>query len=158
MGFAEALQEAQGLGYAEADPTADVEGHDVRLKVVILANELLGAELKPSDVKCSGISGLTAADFSGASKQGHRWKLIGSARRVDGVVEAQVGVQSLPSSHPLASVSGATNAVTFTTELLNDVTIVGPGAGRTETAYALLSDIIALHRNTGLKLLQGAAE
>lgn len=146
LGFAEAVAKAQQLGYAEADPTADVEGHDVRLKVVILANELLGARLQASDVACSGISGISASDIEAARQSGACWKLIGSARREpDGSVNASVEACLLPSGHPLAEISGVTNAVAFDTELLGVVTISGPGAGRVETAFALLSDIVAIH-------------
>jgi homoserine dehydrogenase len=159
LDFAAALSEAQAAGYAEADPAADVEGHDVRLKVVILANELLGADLAPSQVDCSGITALTPADIATAVSNGQRWKLIGSAsRQADGRVVARVGAECLPVTHPLTGVSGAVNAVTFTTQMLGDVTITGPGAGRIETAYALLSDIIALHRDRTAPMLQEAAE
>lgn len=159
LDFATALSQAQAAGYAEADPTADVEGHDVRLKVVILANDLLGADLAPAQVECSGITALTAADLAAAVARGQRWKLIGSAeRRADGRVVAAVRAECLPLSHPLAGVSGAVNALTFTTAMLGDVTITGPGAGRIETAYALLSDIIALHRDRAAALRQEAAE
>lgn len=147
LGFAEAVKEAQHLGYAEADPTADVDGHDVRLKVVILANELLGGKLTPQDVSCEGISGLSRADIDKASREGHRWKLIGSASRAeDGRIVAEVAPQRISIDHPLAAVGGATNAVSFKTDLLGAVTVTGPGAGRVETAYALLSDIIAIHQ------------
>ncbi len=159
LDFAAALSEAQAAGYAEADPAADVEGHDVRLKVVILANELLGAGLAPSQVDCSGITALTPADIATAVSNGRRWKLIGSAsRQTDGRVEARVSAECLPVTHPLTGVSGAVNAVTFTTQMLGDVTITGPGAGRIETAYALLSDIIALHRERTAPMHQEAAE
>ncbi len=146
--FADALKQAQELGYAEADPTADIEGHDVRLKVAILANELLGAALHPRDIPCQGISGLTAEQVTDAVRDGHRWKLVGAASRSpDGRVKATVAPQRLPLSHPLASVSGPTNAVSFGSALLGKVTVIGPGAGRIETAYALLSDIVAIHRS-----------
>jgi homoserine dehydrogenase len=146
LDFTSAVRQAQELGYAEADPTADIQGHDVRLKVVILANELLGGNLKPQDVACQGISGLTAADIETAARAGCRWKLIGSASVTgDGRIEARVAPRRLPLDHPLAGVGGAINAVSFTTELLGAVTVTGPGAGRMETAYALLSDIIAIH-------------
>lgn len=146
MDFSAAVKEAQGLGYAEADPTADVEGFDVRLKVVILANELLGAALKPDDVSCEGISGLSSNDIETAAKSNCRWKLIGSAtRNADGSVTGKVSPTCLPLTHPLAGVGGATNAISINTELLGSVTITGPGAGRIETAYALLSDIVAIH-------------
>lgn len=148
LGFAEAVSKAQELGYAEADPTADVEGHDVRLKVVILANELLDAKLKVSDVTCSGISSLDLGDIEKARQDGARWKLIGSAmRHADGSISASVEPRLLNNDHPLASVGGATNAVSFTSELLGAVTVSGPGAGRTETAFALLSDIISIHQS-----------
>jgi homoserine dehydrogenase len=158
MDFSDAVTEAQQLGYAEADPTADVEGFDVRLKVVILANELLGANLKPDDVTRKGISGLTATDIEIATKAGNRWKLIGSAvRNADGSVTGSVEPRCLPLEHPLAAVSGATNAVSLNTELLGSVTVTGPGAGRIETAYALLSDIVAIHNASGARLNREAA-
>jgi homoserine dehydrogenase len=148
LGFTEAVSKAQELGYAEADPTADVEGYDVRLKVVILANELLDAKLKVSDVICSGISSLDLGDIEKARQAGARWKLIGAAmRHPDGSISASVEPRLLNGDHPLASVSGATNAVSFTTDLLGAVTVSGPGAGRTETAFALLSDIISIHQS-----------
>lgn len=146
LSFSDAVAEAQRLGYAEADPTADVEGHDVRLKVVILANELLDARLTVSDVACSGISGISAADIVKAEATGQSWKLIGAASKAaDGSVSASVEARLLPAGHPLAGISGAVNAVSFDTGLLGAVTVSGPGAGRIETAFALLSDIIALH-------------
>lgn len=146
LDFASAVSEAQAFGYAEADPTADVEGFDVRLKVVILANQLLGANLKPEDISCSGISRLSPADIQAAAKADGRWKLIGSAvRNDDGTITGSVAAKRLALAHPLASVNGATNAVSLNTELLGLVTISGPGAGRIETAYALLSDIVAIH-------------
>lgn len=141
-----AIAEAQERGYAEADPTADVEGHDVQLKVMILANEVLGAKLRREDVPCEGISGLTTQEVQDAASKGLHWKLVGSAkRRADGTVDARVAPQALPADHPLAGISGAMNAVAFHTDLLGTVAVSGPGAGRIETAYALLSDIIAIH-------------
>ncbi|KKZ84177.1 homoserine dehydrogenase [Rhizobium phaseoli] len=159
LGFSAAVSEAQAMGYAEADPTADVEGYDVRLKVVILANELLGGALKPADVSCKGISSLTASDIEAAAKDGCRWKLIGSAyRNENGRIEASVAPRRLALDHPLAGVSGATNAISFRTDLLGAVTVTGPGAGRVETAYALLSDIIAIHRAEPAYTTKEAAE
>ncbi len=150
MDLATAVAEAQTLGYAEADPTADIEGSDVRLKVVILANEILGATLTPADVACTGITGLTPADIADATARGLRYKLIGTAeRRADGSVHARVEPVALPLTHPLAGISGPTNAVSFDTDLLGTVTVSGPGAGRIETAYALLSDIIEIDARVG---------
>lgn len=141
----DAVAEAQALGYAEADPTADIEGSDVQLKVVILANELLGAEITTADVSRVGISGITASDVIAAAAAGEHWKLLGTINRDEsGAVTASVQPLSLAADHPLAGISGATNAIAFTTDLLGTVTMSGPGAGRLETAYALLSDIIAI--------------
>ena len=146
LGFEESIREAQRRGYAEADPTADIDGYDVQLKVLILANELLGAGLTLADVQRQGISALTPGDLSRAKSEGRRWKLVGSARRnPDGTISASVAPAALPLDHGLAGVSGANNAVAFNTDLLGPVTVSGPGAGRVETAYALLSDIIAMH-------------
>jgi homoserine dehydrogenase len=144
----EAVAGAQALGYAEADPTADIGGSDVRLKVVILANDLLGANLTLAEVATKGIEDIAPDDVVRALGEGKRWKLIGQAvRQEDGTVTASVSPVALPASHPLAGISGATNAVSFDTDLLGHVTVSGPGAGRTETAYALISDIIAIHEH-----------
>lgn len=146
LSLEEAVSEAKSLGYAEANPSADIEGFDVQLKVLILANELLDAGMELRDVTRAGISSLTVQDVRQASLEGKRWKLVGSARRnADGAVTAGVAPVALPLNHGLAGISGATNAVAFTTDLLGQVTVSGPGAGRVETAYALLSDIIAIH-------------
>ncbi len=158
LDFASAVAEAQALGYAEADPTADVEGFDVRLKVVILANELLGADLRPEDVACNGISKLSPADIQAAAKAENRWKLVGSAvRNADGTITGSVAPKQLALGHPLAGVNGAGNAVSLNTELLGSVTVSGPGAGRIETAYALLSDIVAIHNARSANLAKEAA-
>lgn len=150
-GLAAAVKEAQHLGLAEADPTADIGGGDVRLKVTILANELLGASLHPDDVHTLGLEALSPDDITGALLEGKTWKLVGSAhRRDDGTIDARVAPIALPNDHPLASVTHATNALSIHTDLLGSVTIVGPGAGRRETAYAILSDILAIHRSSGV--------
>jgi homoserine dehydrogenase len=145
LSYQDALAEAQEKGYAEADPTGDVEGYDAAGKVVILANLLTGAALTMADVERKGISGLTLADVAAAEAAGERWKLIGTIEREGTAVRAGVRPVRLPLSHPLAGVSGATNAITCATELLGDVTLIGPGAGRLETGYALLADLLALH-------------
>jgi homoserine dehydrogenase len=142
---ADAITEAQDLGYAEADPSADIGGSDVRLKVTVLTNELLGVSISPDQVITEGITAVTAEMIAEAAAEGTRWKLIGQATRAgDGTVTASVAPMMLASTHPLAGISGATNAVMFDTDFLGQVTLSGPGAGRIETAYALLSDIIAI--------------
>lgn len=147
LSYEAALAEAQEQGYAEADPTGDVEGYDAAGKVVILANLLANANLSLDDVQREGISNLTVEDVAAAQAAGERWKLIGTVEIGDEetAVRASVRPVRLPLTHPLAGVSGATNAITYTTELLGSVTLVGPGAGRLETGYALLADLLAIH-------------
>jgi homoserine dehydrogenase len=144
--YEDALQEAQANGYAEADPTGDVEGFDAAGKVVILANLLMEVPIGMDDVDRTGISGLTPADIAAAQDAGERWKLIGTLEPAEGGVMASVRPERLSLSHPLSSVGGATNAVTYTTELLGDVTLVGPGAGRLETGYSVLVDLLEIQR------------
>ncbi len=143
--YTEALTEAQALGYAEADPTGDVEGFDAAGKVVILSNILMGAGLAMADVERQGITQLTQEDIQQAAERGERWKLIGTVENVAGRVIASVRPTSLPSEHPLANVKGALNAVTYTTDLLGEVTLIGAGAGRLQTGFALLNDLLAIH-------------
>lgn len=143
--YERALSQAQQLGYAEADPSGDVEGYDAAAKVVILANLLMGVSLTMGDVQRQGITGLTQQHIQQAQTDGKRWKLIAAVENTPVGVQASVTPLQLPSSHPLASVSGAANAVTFSTEVLGDVTLTGPGAGRLETGYALLNDLISIH-------------
>ena len=147
MSYEEALEKAQELGYAEADPTGDVEGYDARGKVTILSNVVMNAALKISDVSCKGITQLTLEDIQQAKKKGVRWKLIGSVKKTGDRVAAAVAPEMLSLSHPLAGVMGAVNAVTFTTDLLKDVTVVGPGAGRIETGFSILTDLLRIHRS-----------
>jgi homoserine dehydrogenase len=147
--YGDALAEAQAKGYAEADPTGDVEGFDAAGKVVILANLLMGADIRMDDVDREGITRLTVEDIKKAKANGERWKLIGKVEKSSEGIKASVKPQRLPETHPLAQVGGATNAITFTTRLLGDVTLIGPGAGRLPTGYALVEDLLALHRIQG---------
>ncbi len=145
MDYNEALKKAQELGYAEADPTGDVEGYDARAKVTILANVVMGASLDINKVSCKGITQITSEDIKNAKEQNKRWKLIGSIEKKQGKVIASVAPEMIDISHPLAGVMEATNALTFTTDLLGDVTIVGPGAGRIETGFSILTDLLKIH-------------
>ncbi|MCP4546903.1 MAG: homoserine dehydrogenase [bacterium] len=142
------LKKAQDLGYAEADPTGDVEGVDAAGKVTILANMFMDAGIRPEDVKRKGITKITPADIEKATKEGKRWKLIGTVRRKrTGTLEASVKPIALPLSDPLAGVMGPVNAVTFDSDLLGKVTVIGPGAGRIETGYSILTDLLAIERS-----------
>jgi len=146
MDYADALKLAQKLGYAEADPTADVEGFDAAGKIVILSNVLLGGSIAPADVRREGISSITKAMVLDAKVQGHRYKLIARAKRDGDKVTASVAPQRLLLSDPLAGVMGAQNALTLDTDLLGKVTIQGPGAGKIETGFSILSDLLAIDR------------
>jgi len=144
--YSAALAEAQRLGYAEADPSGDVEGYDAAGKVVILANVLMGKSITLQDVERQGITHLTSTDIQKAQREGKRWKLIGSLEWSEGTIKASVRPFAVPLANPLAQVMGATNAITYTTRYLGDVTLVGAGAGRLETGYALLADILSIYR------------
>lgn len=147
MEYAEALALAQKLGYAEADPTADVEGFDALAKLVILSNVILGGNVKTSQVKREGITGISKKMVDEAKKKGFRYKLIAETKRVGAKVTAAVGPQKLPLSDPLAGVMGAQNALTFDLDLLGKVTVQGPGAGKLQTGAAILQDLLAIHRD-----------
>jgi homoserine dehydrogenase len=144
--YDEVLKKAQQLGYAEADPTGDVEGWDALAKVVILSNVVLGGNVKVADVQRKGITEITQDDIATAGKEGCRWKLIGETKLENASIAAKVAPMQIPLDDPLAAVMGATNALTFHTDYLGAVTVVGPGAGRKETGYAILTDLLDIHR------------
>ncbi len=147
MSYENALKKAQELGYAEADPTGDVEGLDALGKVVILSNVVLGKKLLWTDVKRKGITGIKLDDIKKAKSENKRWKLIGSASiEKNGSVKAKVWPEKLPLNDPLAGVGEALNALTYYTDELGSVTIVGPGAGRRETGFSLLIDLLEINR------------
>jgi homoserine dehydrogenase len=145
-GYADVLKQAQGMGYAEADPTMDVEGWDAAAKLAILANYFFGIDAKPGTVKRKGITGISAKDISDAKDRSERFKLIASASKVDGGVGLDVSPTRMPIANPLANIAGVMNALTLSTDCLGDVTIVGPGAGRRATGYSLLTDLISISR------------
>ena len=147
LSYADALAQAQALGYAETDPSGDVEGWDAAGKVLILAHALFGSSLAMAELDVSGITGISAADIAAAQSAGERYKLIATATPDGGSVKAV----RLPLGDPLASVAGATNAITLETDLLGDVTLIGAGAGRLETGGAILSDLLAIQRIAGRK-------
>jgi len=141
--YTDALKDAQAKGYAEADPAGDVDGHDAAAKVVILANLVMGQSMTMEDVSCVGISGLTSAQIQSAQAENQRWKLIGTLENVNGQIQGSVKPVKLDATHPLYGVSAATNAITYSTDLLGDITLIGPGAGRIETGYAIIDDILS---------------
>lgn len=139
LGFEEALKEAQELGYAEADPTYDVEGHDAAAKIVILANHVLGIPLKFEEVQLEGIRAITSSAIRLASREGYAIRLIGSVDARTG--KASVAPRLVPKESGL-NVSGTLNVVRFTTTHAGAFTFSGHGAGGPETATAVLSDLV----------------
>ena len=144
--YYETLKEAQKLGYAEADPAGDVEGWDAVGKVVILANTVMGANIKPIDVEREGITEITQEIIRKAKQSNHKIKLIAQAYMDGDYVKAKVSPEKIHITDPLANVNGTMNAITYMTDGLLDVTIIGRGAGGEETAQGILSDLIAIYR------------
>ncbi|HLR95699.1 MAG TPA: homoserine dehydrogenase [Jiangellaceae bacterium] len=146
--FADALADAQSLGYAEADPTADVEGYDAAAKAAILAGIAFHTPVDTSDVHREGITAVHASDVSSAREMGAVVKLLSICEiHDDGSVGARVHPAMLPRTHPLSGVHGAYNAVVVETESAGRLMFYGPGAGGTETASAVLGDIITVARH-----------
>ncbi len=145
-----AVKQAQDLGYAEADPTADVEGFDAAAKAAILASLAFHQRVALSDVYREGISAITAADVAAATESGHVIKLLAIAERVDGEgggVSVRVHPALVPLTHPLASVRGAFNAVFVEAEAAGELMFYGRGAGGTPTASAVLGDLVSVARH-----------
>lgn len=156
-GFAEALEEAQELGYAEADPTADVEGFDAAAKAAILASLAFHSRVTASDVYREGITEVTAADVQSAVEMGSVVKLLAIAELKDDSVAVRVHPAMIPRSHPLASVREAYNAVFVESEAAGQLMFYGPGAGGSPTASAVLGDLVTVARNR-LAGTRGAGE
>lgn len=148
-GYQEALDEATALGYAEADPTADVEGFDAAAKAAILAGIAFHTRVRLDDVYREGMTEVTAADFASAKEMGCTIKLLAICERAeDGQsVTARVHPAMIPLSHPLASVRGAYNAVFVESDAAGQLMFYGPGAGGSPTASAVLGDLVAVCRN-----------
>lgn len=144
--YDEALAEAQRLGYAEAKPDADVEGWDALAKIVILANVVMGGDLKPSDVEREGITGITPSQIEVSRMEHKRYKLIARAWREAGRIRARVSPEKIGEADLLFHISGVDNGLEFITDTLSRVAVVGPGAGRRETGFAVLNDLLSIHR------------
>ena len=141
--YAEALAEAQEMGYAEADPTEDVTGKDAAAKMAILARLAFNAAVRLDEVSYEGIERITPDDIGYAKDLGLSLKLVGSAQRIDGGVAVHVYPAFLYADHPLASVNGAFNAVTVESPAITEITLSGPGAGGVQTASAVLGDVVS---------------
>lgn len=143
--FADILADAQKLGYAEADPTADVDGLDAGDKIAILASLAFGGRIKRDEITCEGIRKVSATDIAYAEKLNFVIKLLAIAERVDGGgISVRVQPTFVPKDHPLATVNGVYNAILVEGEPLGQVMLFGPGAGAGATASAVVSDILAI--------------
>ena len=143
--FADILADAQKLGYAEADPTADIDGLDAGDKIAILASLAFGGRIKRDDVYCEGIRKIGAADIAYADKLNFVIKLLAIAERVaGGAVSVRVHPTFVPKDRPLATVNGVYNAILVEGDPLGEVMLFGPGAGAGATASAVVSDILAI--------------
>lgn len=148
--FSESLKQAQSLGYAEADPRLDIEGHDTAHKLVILVALAYGIHPKPQEVFTEGIREITEMDIAYAGELGYRIKLLAIAKNVRGTLEARVHPTMIPAHHPLASVGQAFNAIYVNGESVGPVMFYGKGAGMMPTAGAVTSDLIDIGRNLRL--------
>ena len=142
--YGQALAQAQGLGYAEADPAEDVDGRDAAAKMAILARLAFGTPISLGDVVYEGIEHITPEDFEYGRELGLSLKLLGTAERVEGGLSARVHPAFLYPGHPLAAVTGPFNAVTVESPAITEITMSGPGAGGPQTASAVLGDLVSL--------------
>ena len=144
--FDEAVRAAQAMGIAETDPSADIDGWDASVKTVVLANVLLGADMRPGDVDRSGIRGVTQQELQAARAHGRRIKLVCRAERKDQEVIARVAPEEVSLDDPLSSLSGTSSMLTLHTDTLKGVSLIGFEPEPAQTAYGLLADIINLAR------------
>jgi homoserine dehydrogenase len=150
MSFADCLAEAQKLGYAEADPTFDIGGFDTAHKLAILTSLAFGTLIDPEAIAIEGIEQIRLADIKAAAELGYRIKLLGVAQRTLAGIEQRVHPTMVPRSSPIAQIMGVTNAVTIDADAVQELTLVGPGAGGMATASAVVADLADCAR--GLKL------
>jgi homoserine dehydrogenase len=141
LSFDECLKDAQRLGYAEADPTFDIEGHDTAHKLAILTSLAFGCRISAGDIYMEGISNITQADIQAAGELGYRIKLLGVAQATDSGIEQRVHPTMVPTASVIAQVHGVTNAVAIETDILGELLLSGPGAGGNATASAVVGDI-----------------
>jgi len=141
LSFEACLKDAQRLGYAEADPTFDIEGYDTAQKLAIVASLAFGVKVDESAINVEGISSLSPEDLDAADELGYRVKLLGVAMRTDKGIEQRVHPTMVPKDSAIAQVMGVTNALSIDAEGINPITLVGPGAGGAATAASVVADI-----------------
>jgi homoserine dehydrogenase len=145
--YPSALSEAQAQGYAEADPTADVDGHDAAAKIAILASIAFNSRVTVDQVPVEGIRAVTPADIRYAEEMGYAIKLMAIARRADGGIDVRVHPTMIPLEHPLASVNGVYNAIYVTGDSVGETMFFGEGAGSLPAASAVVGDVIEVARH-----------
>lgn len=150
--YEDVLKEAQALGYAEADPTADVEGYDTCRKIAILTALAYGAQVDYEDITTEGISKITDKDISYVKKMGKVIRLLGSSKREDGKLFALVSPYIIGADNPLYSVNGVFNAISVTGNMLGEVMFYGQGAGKEATASAVVTDIVEAVKNKDISI------
>jgi homoserine dehydrogenase len=155
--YAEALAEAQSLGFAEADPTDDVTGADAAAKMAILATVAFGSRVVLDDVQYRGIDAIEPSHVAAAAEFGMAVKLIGIATLIDDSVDVRVQPAFVERAHPLAGVDGSSNAVVLQGDAIREVTLGGPGAGGLETASAVVADLVSVVGTSGTGFLQNDA-
>jgi homoserine dehydrogenase len=155
--YADILAKAQELGYAEADPTADVGGGDAAAKMAILGSIAFHSRVRLSDVAYQGIQNVTLDDVRYAKDLGFVVKLIGAARLIEGRVSVRVFPALVPKDHPLAAISGSNNAVFLQGDEIGEIMLMGPGAGGRPTATAVVSDIVSIANTKDVGFLQSCS-
>ena len=145
--YEEALDEAKDKGYAEADPTADVENFDAQSKLAILASLAFSGRVRPDDVHREGITAVSSREIEFAEMLGYRIKSLAIASQTNGALEVRVHPAMVPLSNPLSKVDGANNAILLVGDFVGDVMLFGPGAGKEATASAVVGDLIEICRN-----------
>ncbi|HEY8596705.1 MAG TPA: homoserine dehydrogenase [Devosiaceae bacterium] len=148
ISFEDCLKEAQELGYAEADPTFDIEGYDTAHKLAILTSLSFGVEIAADQIFVEGITGITQADLKVAADLGYKIKLLGLAQRSSDGIEQRVHPTLVPRHSAIAGVDGVLNAIALETDQVHELLLAGPGAGGSATAASVLSDILDIARDS----------
>ncbi|GAA0781858.1 homoserine dehydrogenase [Roseibium denhamense] len=146
LSFEDCLADAQRLGYAEADPTFDIEGNDTAHKLAILTSLAFGNKISSDDIYLEGITSITTADIKAADELGYRIKLLGVAQRTDTGIEQRVHPTMVPKASAIARIDGVLNAVAVDGDFVGEVILVGPGAGGNATASSVVADIADIAR------------
>jgi homoserine dehydrogenase len=144
--FDEAVRHAQDIGIAETDPSNDIDGWDAAVKVCVLSNVLMGADIRPTDVDRTGIRTITVEMIKAAQLARRKWRLLCTAEWVDGVLKARVAPEEVPANDPLFRLYGTTSAIQIKTDTLNQLTLLETAPTPAQTAFGVLADLIAAAR------------